>query len=163
MDQANQFTVFGQASIVRYPEQRVRDVNRYTGGVGWGHAFLGATYNPVIFISAFGGIEDEKSESRGQQFSRDFFGVRGGGQIQIRPKSTLFGSITYQASNYDGTDPTFLDTRDDDFIDVSAGYRYQFNPNWSVSPTVTYNNNDSNFTTSDYDRVEVMVTARIDF
>lgn len=39
MDEANQFTLFGQASLVRYPEQRVRDVNRYTGGVGWGTPF----------------------------------------------------------------------------------------------------------------------------
>ncbi len=163
MDEANQFTLFGQASLVRYPEQRVRDVNRYTGGVGWGHAFLGAAFDPVIFISAFGGIEDEKSESRGNHFSRDFFGVRGGGQIRIRSRGTLFGTITFQASNYNGTDPTFLDTRDDDFIDFNAGYRYQFDRNWSVSPTVAYNNNDSNFATSDYDRVEVMVMVRNDF
>jgi len=163
MDQANQFTLFGQASMIRYPDQRVRDVNRYSGGGGWGHAFIGAAYNPVTFVSVFGGVEDEKSESRGRQFGRSFFGVRGGGQITINPKGTVVGSITYQASDYDGTDPTFLKKRDDDYIDINVGYIYQLDRNWSVSPTFTYNNNDSNLVTSDYDRFEFMLTVRNDF
>ncbi len=163
MDQTNQFTVFAQASMVRYPDQRVRDVNRYSGGVGWGHAYLGAAYNPVVFVSAFGGIEDEKSESSGRHFSNDFFGVRIGGQITPAPKGTLFGAFTYQLSDYDGADPTFLKKRDDDYFDVNAGYRYQFDRNWSLTPTIRYNNNDSNLITSDYDRVEFMLTVRNDF
>ena len=55
-DEANQFTAFGQFSLVRYPEQRVRDVNRYTAGVGWGHAFIDAKYRPVVFGSVFRGL-----------------------------------------------------------------------------------------------------------
>jgi uncharacterized protein (PEP-CTERM system associated) len=141
----------------------VRDVNRYTGGVGWGHAFVGAAYHPVVFVSAFGGVEDAQSNSRGGHFGNDFYGARGGGQITIGPKGTVFGSITYQASDYDDPDPTFLKVRDDDYFDVNAGYVYQYDRHWSVSPTVRYNNNDSNLTTSDYDRVEFMVTVRNDF
>ncbi len=162
-DPANQFTLFGQASMVRYPEQRVRDVNRYTGGAGWGHAFLGARFNPVIFISGFGGTEDEKSESRGGHFSRDFYGVRAGGQISLDTRQTLFGSVTYQGSDYKGTDPTFLEKRDDDFFDVTVGYRYRFDEHWSVTPRFSYNNNDSNLVTSDYDRAEFMITLQNDF
>lgn len=163
MDPANQFTVFGQAAMVRYPDQRVRDINRYTGGVGWGHAFIGASYNPVMFVSAFGGVEDEKSESRGRHFSREFFGVRGGGQISVGGNCSMFTSITYQASDYDGTDPTFLKKRNDDYVDITGGYQYKFDRHWSLTPTVTYNNNDSNLITSDYDRVEVMLTIQNDF
>lgn len=163
MDQANQFTLFGQGAAVRYPDQRVRDVNRYTGGAGWGHAFIGAAYNPVIFLSAFGGVEDDTHGSRSDQFGRTFWGVRAGGQISVNQHSTVFGSITYQASDYDGVDPAFLTTRDDDFINVTAGYRYQFDSNWSISPTFVYDNNDSNIITSDYDRFEFMLTVRNDF
>ena len=149
--------------MVRYPDQRVRDVNRYTGGAGWGHAFIGATFRPVMFVSVFGGVEDEKSESRGEHFSREFFGVRGGGQLSVSQNGTLFGSITYQASDYNAADPTFLEKRDDDYIDVSGGYRYQFNRHWSATPSVTYNNNDSNIITSDFDRVEVMFNIQNNF
>ncbi|MEM7467700.1 MAG: porin family protein [Pseudomonadota bacterium] len=162
-DEANQFTAFGQFSLVRYPEQRVRDVNRYTAGVGWGHAFLDAAYRPVVFLSLFGGVEDEKSESAGSHFSRDFIGVRGGGQITVHEGGSLFGSITYQYSDYKEPDPTFLEERQDDFIDLNFGYRYQFDENWSVSPTIQFNNNDSNIITSDYDRFSFMVTVRNDF
>ena len=163
VDEANQFTVFAQTSMVRYPEQRVRDVNRYTAGVGWGHAFIGLTFDPVIFISVFGGIEDEKSESRGSHFGRDFYGTRVGGQLRLDTRNSLFASMTYQASDYEGTDPTFLRTRDDDYVDVLAGYRFRWDRHWSITPTVRYNNNDSNIITNDYDRVEVMLTLRNDF
>lgn len=162
-DEANQFTAFGQFSLVRYPEQRVRDVNRYTAGVGWGHAFIDAKYRPVVFGSVFGGYEDEKSESAGSHFSRTFIGVRGGGQITIHEGGTLFASLTYQYSDYKEDDPTFLEEREDDFIDANFGYRYQYTENWSISPTIRFNNNDSNIITSDYDRFSFMVTIRNDF
>ena len=162
-NEANQFTAFGQFSLVRYPEQRVRDVNRYTAGVGWGHAFVGAKYRPVVFGSVFGGYEDEKSESAGSHFSRTFIGVRGGGQISIHEGGTLFASLTYQNSDYKENDPTFLRERNDDFIDANLGYRFQYDENWSISPILSFNNNDSNIVTSDYDRFSFMVTIRNDF
>ena len=162
-DEANQFTAFGQFSLIRYPEQRVRDVNRYAAGVGWAHAFVDAKYRPVVFGSLFGGYEDEKSESAGSHFSRTFIGVRGGGQITIHEGGSLFASLTYQYSDYKDDDPTFLKQREDDFIDAELGYRFQYDENWSLSPTVRFNNNDSNIITSDYDRFSFMITIRNDF
>ena len=113
--------------------------------------------------ACFGGYEDEKSESAGSHFSRTFIGVRGGGQITIHEGGTLFASLTYQYSDYKEDDPTFLEEREDDFIDANFGYRYQYTENWSISPTVRFNNNDSNIITSDYDRFSFMVTIRNDF
>lgn len=162
-DEANQFTAFGQFSLVRYPEQRVRDVNRYVAGLGWGHAFINSDYRPVIFTSVFGGYEDEKSESAGSHFSRVLLGIRTGGQITVHDGGTVFGSFTYQYSDYQDDDPTFLKNREDDFIDANVGYRFQYDENWSLSPTVRYNNNDSNIITSDYDRFSFMLTVRNDF
>ena len=162
-DQANQFTAFGQFSLVRYPEQRVRDVNRYAGGVGWAHAYVDAKYRPVVFASLFGGYEDEKSESAGSHFSRTFFGVRGGGQLTIHEGGVVFASLTYQYSDYKEDDPTFLKEREDHFIDANVGYRFNYDENWSISPTVRFNNNDSNIVTSDFDRFSFMVTIRNNF
>jgi hypothetical protein len=39
----DQITVFGQCSMLRYPEQRVRKVNRHTGGLGYAHVFSSVT------------------------------------------------------------------------------------------------------------------------
>lgn len=162
-DDANQFTAFSQFSIVRYPDQRVRDVNRVTVGTGWGHAFTGVPGRPVLFGSVFGGFEDEQSESRGAHFGRSFYGGRLGGQVTVHERGNVFGTLTYQQSRYDEKDPLFLYRRDDDFLDVNVGYRFNYDRNWSLSPTIRYSNNDSNILTNDYDRIEVMVMLRNDF
>ena len=73
------------------------------------------------------------------------------------------GNLPYVITVGAVTDSWTLDTRDDDYFDVNAGYRYQYDRNWSITPTLRYNNNDSNIVTSDYDRVEFMLTVRNDF
>lgn len=159
----NQVTTYAQYSIVRYPEQRVRDVNRFTGGVGWGHAFAGTTGTPILFGSVFGGTEDALDEGRGSHFGRDFYGFRAGASFRPRERHTLFTSFTLQMSDYDTPDPSFLRKRDDDFFNVEVGHRYQHDKNWSVSPTIRYTHNDSNIVITDYDRFEVMLLVRNDF
>jgi hypothetical protein len=81
----------------------------------------------------------------------------------VLEKGTVFSAVTSQHSDYDSRDPTLLVLREDDFVDVSAGYRHQLDPHWRVSPTVRYNQNDANVATSNYDRFEVMLTVRNDF
>ena len=75
------------------------------------------------------------------------------------------GGIDYIefVAEYATYDPTFLDTRDDDYIDLNVGYRFEFDEHWSLLPTIRYSNNDSNIITSDYDRFSFMVTVRNDF
>jgi hypothetical protein len=163
LNPANQFTVFGQAALVRYPDQRVRNVNRYTGGIGWAHAYLNAASRPVVYASFYGGTEDEQNHTFGEHNSRDFYGVRVGGQVAAGAKGTVLGQFSYQNSDYDAPVPLFNVTRDDDFIMATVGYRYQYDVNWSLTPTLRYSNSDSNFVLTDYDRVEVMFTIRNDF
>jgi len=162
-DGANQFTTFAQFSIVRYPEQRTRDVNRATFGTGWGHAFSTLPGTPVLFSSGFGGIEIEQSESRGSQFGRYFYGARIGGQVAVSQRGSVFTTFTYQKSDFNTADPLFLRRRDENFFDLSGGYRFRYDEKWSLTPTIRYNKNDSNVVTSDYDRFEVVIMLRNDF
>ena len=78
-------------------------------------------------------------------------------------RGSLFASVTFQASDYKGTDPTFLTTRDDDYIDVTLGYKFRYDGNWSVTPRLSYSSNDSNIVVNDYDRFDLMVVVRNDF
>ncbi|MFO1435771.1 MAG: hypothetical protein U1F34_05220 [Gammaproteobacteria bacterium] len=39
LSKSDQVSVFGQVGLFRFPDQESRNVNRYLGGVGWGHAF----------------------------------------------------------------------------------------------------------------------------
>jgi thioredoxin-like negative regulator of GroEL len=160
--ETDQFTTFAQYSLVQYTDQRPRNVDRYTFGVGHTHVFAGVRGTPALFGSAFGGFEDAR-RSTGPQFSRDLFGLRLGGQIEVHERGSVFTSFTWQQSQYNNPDPAFLTERDEDFYDLYAGYRFQFDAHWSVSPTVRYNTNDSNIPTSNYDRVEAMLTIRNDF
>ena len=57
-----QVSLFGQAALIRYPEQQVRNVNRYSGGVGVAHAMPQMAGSPVIFASAFGGVENSQND-----------------------------------------------------------------------------------------------------
>lgn len=162
-----QVSAFGQAALIRYPEQQVRNVNRYLGGLGLGHAFEGARGSPVVFVSAYGGTENSQNDRTGlgggKHFDNDFFGVRAGGRYQLDARSSLFLDLSYQHSDYDAPDPLFASRRDDDFFNLRAGYRFRYDGNWSVTPHLTWTNNDSNIVVNDYDRVAVMITVRNDF
>ena len=118
-------------------------------------------------MSGYGGTEDAKNNQTGigggRHFDRDFWGIRGGGQRQLGARGSVFASVTFQSSDYTGTDPLFGSKRDDDFVSAIIGYRFRYDGNWSVTPRVTYNNNDSNIVVNDYDRVEFMVVVRNDW
>ena len=159
----DQVSSFLQFSVIRHPSQSVRDIDRAIGGLNYGHAFIDIPGSPILFSSLFGGLEEEQADASGKHFGRYFFGALAGASYQISERQTASVAFTYQRSVYDGSDPIFLVRRNDEFFDLNVGYRFQFNENFSLSPTIIYNNNDSNILTSSYDRFEVMITARYDF
>ncbi|MCP5199841.1 MAG: tetratricopeptide repeat protein [Gammaproteobacteria bacterium] len=162
LDDNDQLSSFAQFQIVRYPEQRVRDVNRVTLGAGWGHAFTESRRTPIVFGSLFGGFEDPQ-RLRGGHFGRNFYGGRLGASVRLAEKHTVLGSFTYQQSDYHDPVPGFLVKRDEEFVEATIGYRYQHDDHWSVNPVLRYNDNSSNVVINDYDRFEFVVTLRNDF
>ena len=159
----DQISAYFQFSAIRNPKQSIRDVNRGLFGLNYGHAFTDIKGTPIIFGGIFGGIEDERADTGADHFGKNLFGGRIGISYQLSDRQTAFGAFTYQRSLYETGDPIFLVRRHDSFFDLSLGYRFQYNNQLSISPTVVYNDNDSNILTNDYDRLEVMVTARYDF
>ena len=159
----DQISAYFQFSAIRNPKQSIRDVNRGLLGLNFGHAFTHIKGTPIIFGGIFGGIEDERADTGADHFGKNLFGGRIGISYQLSDRQTAFGAFTYQRSLYETGDPIFLVRRHDSFFDLSLGYRFQYNNQLSISPTVVYNDNDSNILTNDYDRVEVMITARYDF
>ncbi|MEC9248983.1 MAG: porin family protein [Pseudomonadota bacterium] len=159
----DQISAYFQFSAMRNPKQSIRDVNRGMIGLNYGHAFIDITGTPIVFASIFGGIEDERADTNADHFGKNLFGGRIGLSYQLSERQTAFGAFTYQRSLHETGDPVFLVRRHDTFFDLSAGYRFQFDKHLSISPTIVYNDNDSNILTNDYDRLEVMVTARYDF
>jgi len=158
---ANQFSLFGQFSIQRYPDQSVRDVNSYTGGAAWVHAFSGKG-SALLFGSLFLGTDDELTDSRQDQ-GRDFGGLRIGGQYALSAKMQAYTALNYQHSRYGGADPIFLKRRRDNFASLTLGARYAINQHWSLRPRLSYTHNDSTLPVNGYERIEAMLTLRNDF
>jgi hypothetical protein len=156
-----QFSVFAQGLGQRFPEQSIRDVNQYMGGVGVVHMLRGAG-NPIVYTSVFIGTDDERTDNR-PDFGRKFYGVRGGGQYSLRQDLKLIGSINYQYGRYGADDPLFQQTRRDHFVFVRGGLEYSYGENWVFTPEVRYMVNDSSLPINEFDRWQVMATARFNF
>ncbi len=163
VDDSNQFTMFAQYADITYPNQKVRNMRRHIAGVAWGHAFDWPG-TPVVFVSAYGGGEDQENTDIRDDLDRDIWGVRIGGQYNLSPKAALFANVAYEDSFYDtGEDPIFFVNRKDKYVNLTAGLNYQWNKHLRIMPQVQYTDNDSNIVISDFDRVVAQVNARWDF
>jgi outer membrane protein len=156
-----QLSVFAQGLVQRFPGQTIRNVNQYSGGVGFVH-LLPTNGSPVVYGSLYAGIDDELADNR-PDFGRTYFGVRGGGEYTLREDLKLIGSASYQYSKYGGDDPLFQETRKDNFIFLRSGLEYSYSENWVISPEVRYLLNDSNLLINDFNRWQVFATARYNF
>ena len=152
---------YAQWAVERYLTVGVRDVNSYSGGIGVIH-LMNRTGTPVISATIFGGTDDEVDNSR-SDVGRNYIGVRMSGEYNYNEKTKLFGNFTYQFSDYGSVDPLFREEREDNFIFLRAGVEYAVGKNWYVKPEVQYLLSDSTIPINDYNRWQLMATARYNF
>jgi len=163
IDAANQFTLFGQFASLRFPDAGRLDVNQLSAGATWLHLFANA-YQPMMYLTAYLGTEDEQTDQVGSAFiGRDYVGLRAGVRFKTSARLLWSAVLTYQNSEYGGEHPSFLETREDDFINVIAGADYIFSSGWSLQPELTYSDNESTLEINAYDRFRFIVTARKEF
>ena len=157
----DQVTTYAQRTRLWYPSQRTRDADRTALGVAFAHAFDHPAA-PVVFTSAYGGAEDERSPGV-PQFGHRFLGGRIGGQVDIRKGLGVSLNLTYEERRYGGPDPLFLVNRRDKDSGVRLALPWDVAPNWVLTPQLTFNENRSNVVTSSYKRSQLFVTLRRDF
>lgn len=156
----NQVTAYVQYAALTYPQQSPRDANRYIGGLGYAHAFRGA--DPVIYVGAYGGLE-EATDGSFKYLGHRPLGLRLGGQKIINDNWLAFFSVSGEWRKYRDTDPTFLVIREDKQYSAALGLTLSLPNSWKFSPQVTYLNNSSNISINEFDRVQVFATLRRDF
>ena len=156
-----QYSLFTSFAVQRFPDQNVRNVDQFTGGVGIVHA-LAREGDPIVYASLSGGTDEEQRDSR-PDIGRTFLNLRVGGQYTLSEKMTLQGSASYQYSNYGGDDPLFLIDRSDDFFLLRAGLVYNLIKGWTVRPEIQYSSNNSNIVINDFDRWQTFVIVRNQF
>ncbi len=160
-NKSSQFSLYGQFSMQRFPDQSVRNVNNFTGGVAWMQV-LDTENQGMLYGRLFLGTDDELTDSREDQ-GRDFGGLRIGAQYGLSRQILAFTSLNYQYSHYGSDDPIFLERRKDHYANLTVGGHYAINKNWSLRPQISYSHNSSSLPVNDYDRIEAMLTLRNDF
>ena len=151
--------VFGQFVRVDQPLAPILNTNLYLLGGTWTHAYqaLGA---PVISVIAFVGKDEDRNNN--PLASRTFYGAKVGGEYRYGAVK-LFSSLALQQSRYGGTDPFFLVKREDTRTDFAVGAAYKPERNWTLTAQLLHTRNQSKVAFSDFERQQLLFTARRDF
>lgn len=154
-----QLAGFGQWSRITYPNQGVRDVNRYVLGVGAVRAL--PERDTLVFGSAYAVTEDP-TRTGFDHVGHNGFGLRVGTEMQAGGL-TWFGQAQAEWRRYGGTEPFFNDSRKDDQLDIAAGVHWRPAPQWRVTPQLSYTRNHSNIVIFSYSRTALQLLARREF
>jgi hypothetical protein len=158
---SSQVSSYFQYTQLKYPDQTVRNANRYVLGAAYA-SVLGGDYAPAVYIGLYAGQEKERDSSK-PDLGHKLYGVRTGGEMNIYAQTKLFGSVSVESRSYGGEDPFFLVTRKDTQTDLKVGVNYVMDKLWTLTPQVSYTQNKSNIIISDYKRSMISIGLRRDF
>jgi tetratricopeptide (TPR) repeat protein len=158
---SSQVSSYFQYTELKYPDQTVRNANRYVLGAAYA-SVLGGDYAPAVYAGLYAGREKEK-QSGVPYLGHKLYGVRIGGEMNIYAQTKLFGSVSVESRSYGGDDPFFLVTRKDIQTDLKVGVNYVMAKLWTLTPQVSYTKNKSNIIISDYKRSMISIGLRRDF
>ena len=155
----NQFGVYGQATRLSYPQQSVRDVDRYVLGVNYARQTgSGLQYSAGAYV----GQEDEQSASV-PWLGHKLAGVRAGFTQPLSANMSWFAQAGYEKRRFGGVDPQFLVVREDWQGNLNLGIAWFPVKSWRITPQVLLTNTQSNIVINDYRRTVFSLTARYQF
>lgn len=162
LDARHQLAVFGQWSAIRHVQRAMQasDYDQYLFGAGW-TLLPAATGGLMLSGAVFGGGEVE--QERRSDGNKLLAGVRGGAQYGPRADTDVFAGVSWQYGRYDRTNALYGERRRDNQFDLNLGAAWRFAPSWSLRPTVTWTQNESNTSINKYQRGEASVFVRRDF
>ncbi|TAK86385.1 MAG: DUF560 domain-containing protein [Betaproteobacteria bacterium] len=162
LDEFNTLSLFGQYARLEYPAQAVRDADFYGIGAGWRRAFVGRM-QPVFQLQALYGQEKNDASPVRDDLSRDIYTVRGGLSLTPAPQWGVSGGLTYTKSRFQGLDPLFTATRDDDYYGLELGASYRLTKKITLRGDYQRSDNRSNIVLYGYKRDVITLRARYEF
>ncbi|HYW57917.1 MAG TPA: porin family protein [Polaromonas sp.] len=159
VDAARQWSTYLQLSTLRYPDQHVRDADRYVLGTSYATAFSSGL---LLSGGVYAGTERERANAV-PHLGHRLAGVRAGMQQAVNADLDLFASLGYESRRYGGQDPLFLVTRRDRQSSMSLGLNWVPAFSWRVTPQLTMLRVRSNIAISDFSKQVLSVTVRKDF
>ena len=133
-------------------------------GTAWTHNFGQA--NRLISLGIYFG--DEKAGSNDpdifrEHWGRNYTGIYGRFNWNFTPRQTFYLSSSFQTIEHDAPDPVFGDVRDEDLAQITAGWRWQWQPKWTINVELSHYNNDSNLELYSYERTQLHGGVRFGF
>jgi hypothetical protein len=155
--------VFLQAAELVYPQDRVRDADRYVGGVGLIPAAFGKrlSYLPPLAVAYYG--EEREQDPSVPHLGHQLWGGRVSDLHFFSTRLQTFASLSYEDRKYGGPDPLFLVERHDRQWDLSAGAYYRLDGSWFLLPALTYTEAKSNIEVFKYRRTATSLSVRCAF
>jgi hypothetical protein len=161
LSSSNQIGTFARFGYVDYVSDfDIRDIDQTLMGISWAHVFSGNTRLSLVLAAIAGQEDAQESDS---PYSRDITGLRMSLAYPISHRLNLFASLGNNDSEYDS--PFFGDTekRSDSLADLSVGSSWRVNKNWLLRVVYAHSENTSNVGIYEYDRDQIMFTARSEF
>ena len=157
----SQLSSYLQYSSLSYPTQTFRDADRYVLGGAYATS-LGSEPATVMYAGVYAGSEEPRR--RGLSYlGNTFYGGRLGGEMKLSAAFALLASASMEMRMHSGSDTLFLVKRNDTQYDLKVSVNYLPAKEWTISPAITYTNNDSNIIINKYDRTVYSISARRDF
>ena len=147
-----------QLNRVKYPDDGLRDINQYLGN-------FAIQRQDGAFAQSLGvmlGSEDAL-HSRGNNNARLFTGLYYNASYDISTSHQLFARAYVQNSHQRGEDPFFLQTRDDNFHQLSVGWNWQLSKPLRVHTELVYGDNDSDVDYYSFERTRLQTGLRYSF
>jgi tetratricopeptide (TPR) repeat protein len=158
---SNQIGLFLRAGSVDYASEfNIKDIDQAVYGVNWAHVFSGQSRISMIVAAIAGKDTAVESDS---PYGRDFSGLRLSLAYPISHRFNLFASAGSTDSDYSGSFFSDPAKRSDSFSDVSLGGNWRASKVWQFRVLLTQASNKSNIEIFEYDKTQVMFTARSEF
>ncbi|MCW5625376.1 MAG: DUF560 domain-containing protein [Burkholderiales bacterium] len=159
LNATNQISFYVQYAGLAYPDQPVRNADRYVVGGAFAHAFR---RGPVVYAGLYAGEERERTDNR-PYLGHEFVGLRVGGDYSLSDHWTVFANAFHERRRYGGEDPFFQIGRRDNQTIGAVGVHYVPAKDWRITPQLLGFQNDSNIVVSKFDRTVAEVRVRRDF
>jgi len=158
-DAFSQLGFYGQASRLGYPQQSIRDVDRYVLGMSYARQLSsGLQYSAGAYL----GEEDERNASV-PFLGHRLAGVRAGFTQPVSASTSVFVQAAYEKRRFSGVDPQFLVTREDWQGNLNLGLVWFPVKAWRITPQLLFTRTDSNIVINEYQRTVFSLTARYQF
>jgi hypothetical protein len=130
--------------------------------LSWHGSWAGTFLQPGVSGSVFVGDKSARDEAY-QQLGRRYYGFSVGGELRVAQDHVPYFSYRLRRNFYNPEDPAYLIAPYEDRSQISAGWRWQVRPNWSLQAEARYGLNGANLDPYSPDRSRFFFGTRFDF